>query len=950
MSDPKLISPLLDGFTMGAPISDHDGVLCCPAIKENSENKYIVKIISIPASQKQMDALLLAGAYRDPADAMEYYRQLGEDVMKEAQLLKDLSDQNGFVSYEGWQMEPITKRRLGYEVYLISRYKRSLEKHVKKEPVTHLQAMNLGLDLCAALSACRDAGALYVDLKPSNVFISAQKQYSIGDLGFVMLDAMNYTVLPDKYRSAYTPPEVKDPMSSLNLTVDTYAVGMLLYQLYNDGQLPSLDNGPEGSIPSPINADYELAEIILKSIHTDPEQRWQNPAEMRQALVAYIQRNTVNDIPITPHTPLDVEVEPVEEAEEPPILQTETADPAEHPPSDKPAIAVPLTPEDETVPGEEDADALQPHEMSDELSRMLSKAEDLISHETPEGVVLPDIPDPPDPFAFATEDEVDDSDVPVEPEMEEQPQTGKKKKRGEKKYISPKYKKRAKKAAATLITLLILCGIGYGGYWFYGNVYKQTINDLSVSGDRSRLVVTVDTQTDNSLLTVSCADNYGNVMTQPVTDGQAVFTGLLANTLYRIQVQIDGFHSLDGKTTEIYTTETTTSIISFNAVTGPENGSVLLTFTTDGKEPEEWIIHCQTSGEEDRNQTFTGHSVTISGLSVGKVYTFTLEADEDLSISGATSLDYMASRLILAQGLTITSNGSDDLTVRWNSPGDVVVDSWSVRCVNSIGYEQQLTVHDTEAYFSGIDLTDSYTIEVIAEGMTQPARTTISANPVNITALNVDESDPTVLGLSWEHTGNNPTGEWILTYTIDGSASEDVIRCKNTSAQISTRIPGAKYQFTIRATDDTSVFNSVHTYSCPEGAAYDSNNLHADDVSIQTVLRPEGSWNYETLAKENITSNFASGDLISIVLNATKDFYTPGAQIKVLYVLRDAHGNILPSFVAEQNITWLSIWDANYHTSGELDLPITPTDAGEYHLSIYVDGCKIGETSFTISE
>ncbi len=88
MSEPTLISPLLDGFTMGQPISEHDGVSCCPAIKEDTDNKYIIKIITIPATQTQFDALLLAGAYKDPADAMDYYRTVGEDVHKEAELLK----------------------------------------------------------------------------------------------------------------------------------------------------------------------------------------------------------------------------------------------------------------------------------------------------------------------------------------------------------------------------------------------------------------------------------------------------------------------------------------------------------------------------------------------------------------------------------------------------------------------------------------------------------------------------------------------------------------------------------------------------------------------------------------------------------------------------------------------------------------------------------------------
>ena len=116
MSEQKCISPLLDGFTVGSPISDHDGVRSCPAIKDNTEKKYIVKIISVPASQVQMDALLLAGAYKDPADAMDYYKEVSEDIVKEAELLKKLSKLEGFLPYDGWQIEPITRRRLGYEV------------------------------------------------------------------------------------------------------------------------------------------------------------------------------------------------------------------------------------------------------------------------------------------------------------------------------------------------------------------------------------------------------------------------------------------------------------------------------------------------------------------------------------------------------------------------------------------------------------------------------------------------------------------------------------------------------------------------------------------------------------------------------------------------------------------------------------------------------------------
>ena len=118
MSEPKLISPMLDGFILGAPISDHDGVRCYPAIKENSDNKYIVKVISVPASQVQLDALLLTGAYPDPGSAMDYFKTVADGVDEEAALLKKLAKLEGFLPYDEWQIVPMEENRLGYDIYL----------------------------------------------------------------------------------------------------------------------------------------------------------------------------------------------------------------------------------------------------------------------------------------------------------------------------------------------------------------------------------------------------------------------------------------------------------------------------------------------------------------------------------------------------------------------------------------------------------------------------------------------------------------------------------------------------------------------------------------------------------------------------------------------------------------------------------------------------------------
>ena len=919
---------------MGNAMCEHDGVRCCPAIKENSEEKYIVKIISVPASQVQMDALLLTGAYKDPASAMEYYKQVAADVEQEAEFLQKLSKLEGFLPYEGWQTVPITRRRLGYEVYLVSTYKQSLAKYIRRNPVTHLEAVNLGLDLCSALNVCRQAGCLYVDLKPGNIFLTEEKGYRIGDLGFIPMDAMKYTSLPDKYRSPYSPPELHDPMATLNETADTYAVGMILYQLYNDGTLPFKDKAPDEALPTPVNADYEIAEIIMKAIDPDPAKRWTDPKEMGQALVAYMQRNAVNDTPLTIYTPIEVKPEDVV-----PVQPAPAADDPENAPEEAPA--------DETVPAPEDAEGLLPHQMSEEVSQIMEEADDLIAHEVPTDTVIFEPADSPDRFSFAEEEE---DNEPLPDNSHEPFADAEEEKRLQKEAQKKERKRKAKKIASVIVVLVILAAIGAGVFWGYQNYYLQTVNGISITGDQFQLVVSVDTQVDESLLSVVCMDNYGNGETKPVENGQAVFTDLLPDSLYRIQLEVSGFHKLVGQTSDIFTTESSTKIVSFSAVTGAEDGSVMLNFAVSGADPEQWVVTCSTEGEEDRSETFSGHTVTVKGLTVGKKYIFTLQPDADTTLTGENTLEFMASRLVLAENLTVAASSGSDMTVRWDPPGDVIIDSWDVRCYSDSGYDKQLTVTDTEVYFTDIDPTVSYTVEVTAAGMTQPARTSITANPINITNVAVDETDPEQLTVNWEFSGASPSGGWLLMYSIDGSETPNVVKCTEPTAVISPRIPSAKYQFTIQAADGTSIFGNVMSYTCPSAAVYEGNGLTGDHITAHLVKTPDNeNWQYETVGAGAFTDQFAVGDKISVVLQGTTNFYVPEDPLNLLFVIRDAYGNVIPKYISQDTGDWKDIWYAGDYHYGELDVPTAPDAPGDYSLSIYFNGMAITVISFTVN-
>ena len=920
MSEQKLVSPLLDGFVMGNPMSSHDGILCCPALKENTDEKYIVKIISVPASQVQLDALLLTGAYKDPADAMDYFKEVADSIVAEAENLNSLAKLEGYLPYAGWQIVPMENGKLGYEVYLLSSYRRSLLRHMRKNPMTHLEAVNLGLDLCASLAIARRAGYMYVDLKPANVFLSREKQYRIGDLGFVKLDSLAYTSLPGKYRSPYSPPEAQDDLKTLNETADIYAVGMILYQIYNDGTLPEAPLEPKDPFPHPGNADYEISSIIMKAVDPDPAKRWADPMEMGQALVAYMQRNTVNNVPITPPSGILPEQPAAPAAAEPETVQAEAA-----PAAEAEAVEAPVeTPVAEiTVNAEAPAAEPAPQPAPEAVPEQEEEDEDL---------------DFSIAFTDHTAEPEEEEELPPEPPKKPLPVR--------------RQRKSGKGILTAIIVLLVLACIGCGAFWFYQTQYLQTIDGLTLDGTQHELTVTVDTKMDTSLLQVSCTDTYGNSTMQPLVNGKAVFTDLLPDSLYRIEVTVEGFHALQGKTADIFTTDAMTTIVSMSAVTGPEDGSVMLNFTVDGSDPEEWVVTCSAPGEEDIVKIFTGHSVTVKGLTVGKIYVLELTRADGDTILGTNTVEFSATRLIMAQNLTIADFVDGMMTVRWDAPADVAVDRWTVRCYSDDGHEETLEISDTEIAFTGIDPAKSYTVEVTASGMTEPSRVTITANPITVTGLNVDDSDLEQLTVTWTYDGAQPEGGWLLMYTVDGQEDQNnVVKCDTASAVIDTRIPSAAYRFVIQAADSTSIFNNIHTYICPAAAVYTNQGLSANNIQAYLLKTPEDEgWTIESVGDDAITDTFQSGDSISVVLKCTDGFYLPEMDIEVMYVIRNGDGNVLTRYISRETIDWKSLWyDDDYH-NGELTIPTVPTDPGDYSVSIYFDNLAVTAINFTITE
>jgi len=1037
---------------------------------KGTDQRYIVKVISVPASQTQLDALLLTGAYPDEEAALKYFSSVAEDIQAEVEILAGLSKTEGFVPFEGCQIVPM-EDAVGYDVYLLAPYKRSVARFFQKETMTHLKAINLGLDMCAALALSRQAGYLYVDLKPENVYVGPDGEYRIGDLGFVKLDSIKYASLPDKYRSAYTAPELQDVYATVNETVDIYAAGLILYQAYNGGVLPAELSKPGQALPAPIFADYEMSEIILKACDPDPAQRWANPVLMGQALISYMQRNGANDTPIVPAAAaaepaqdlqLTAELEgiaailgdaPAEEAQAEAELSEEAqaeAELSEEVPEQAviPAIheddngqicmaaftqedteenvqeeaeqeetareetdnAPPVLPvedehretkaealpdldkllNEETVPAEEIPQEATYEALSPEINDILSQADALIAHEPPEPAVAPEAvpivlpePDagdealpaetpmdaPADAPMDAPGDAAEDSDentaavaVEVAAErseaMEESeaateaaadPELQEPAAEAEEAYEleedTPAFN--GKKLLAILIAAVLLAGLLFGGYIFYREYYLQSVTSLTLDGSEDTLTVKVDTAVDESLLSIVCVDTYGTKQVQPVQNGMATFTGLNPSTLYSIRVEISGLHKLHGEISDSYSTPMHSAIISLNAVTGSESGSAIISFAVDGSDSKNWTLTYSSDAEGEKTHSFSGHMATVTGLTLGQTYRFTLASADGAYLTGETEVRYTAIAPVYAEALKVSGNGENGISVTWEAPEDTLVESWIVHCYSGEDFNKTLTVTETAAAFDDLDFSKAHTIEVTAAGMSAGTRFYMSENAVSVSDVTASVTAQDTITVDW-NCASSVSGQWFVQYTIDEMPDQQpqIVRTGETKAVIRPIIPNATYRIEIKLENGSTVLASPMTVKA-EAKAFQGHILGylVKDTPIQFSMckRPSfNGWSYANV--QAYTSTFEADDLVGFVGYIPGKYNSLANTISVQYVYRDADGNIVG--YQALSAVWRNMWYRRYCA---LDAPALPQEAGSYTVEIYFDGYLAHQQSFTVN-
>ena len=968
MSDPKCISPLLDGMIMGEPINEHHGICCCPAIKEDTDEKYIVKIVSVPPSPAQMDALLLSGAYPDEESALAYYKEVAEEIIAEIDIQKRLSEQEGYTPYDAWQLEPKEDGK-GYDIYLLRTYNRTLETHFKRHTFTHLDALNLGLDLCAAMSVSRRSGYLYVGLKPGNIFVTDDLQYKIGGLGFIKLDSLKYMSLPEKSRSIYTPAEISDAFAALNTTIDTYAIGLILYQAYNNGELPFNDDiVPGDKLPAPLYADYEMSEIILKACNPDPAERWQETVQNGQAIVEYMQRNGALDTPIVPLPDPEeniTEKDSITQAEEAPTdteivenPESELTEDTELETEETPAASDELT----EVPTLSDVaietldlagDETDYEELTGEVTEILTQADELATLSVPEPVSVPDYIELPELEPIEIEPESIESDVADEAEESEEAteESADDSLQEEEADIYDSAEETGKKRhwLRNSIIVLGIAALLAAGYFAYKHFFVINIDSVSLSGAKDTLVVNIETADDETLLQVLCVDTYGNQIPASVVDGKAEFKELAPNTAYNVKIVASGYRQVSGVGALTYSTPVQSNIVQFDAITGSTDGSAILNFTIDGPDSEIWTVHYSTEGEDERTVEMVAHRATVTDLTVGKEYKFRLVSKEDLYVTGKSEILYTARKVIKAEKVNIVSCINNELVVKWTAPTGEKVSAWQVSCSGGT-YNQTATVTETTITFKNLDHTSNFVVEVKAEGMSEGVKKDIPANSITVTNIKSDNSKADTLSFTWETSQSIPKDGWKLHYAVIGIEQEKSVTCEKNEATISSLLPNVTYRIWLTDTKDIPLLGSDLEVKTGKATDYSQkvgkHELKRSDLEFHMCKTTSlQNWDGKKLSDIKLESTFATGESGSFLIELKKDYITlNNNSVEITFLVRDAEST--PVLLSTTTSTLAKMWKADYC---KLQMPPLPTTAGTYTIDVYFNGGLAATQQFKIA-
>lgn|GEM_PF-6570099 len=249
----------------------------------NKDGEYsAIKHISLPKDDKEIDELIKNKIIKSYDEANDYYAKVVSNIEKEIETMKKLNDTGLTIKY--YDSYFLNKQeKTGIDIYIRYEYAPDILMSFKGKVVDINEIVNLGKEVCKILDKCLTLNIVHNDIKPSNIFITSDGKYKLGDFGVAA--SLDTNRLDAIGTVSYMAPEVyKD--KRISKSSDCYSLGLVMYQLIS-GKLPFPDIETRMSsktVPDIDKLDKCLMTIIKKATAFDEKERYQSPKEMLRAL------------------------------------------------------------------------------------------------------------------------------------------------------------------------------------------------------------------------------------------------------------------------------------------------------------------------------------------------------------------------------------------------------------------------------------------------------------------------------------------------------------------------------------------------------------------------------------------------------------------------------------------------------------------------------------------
>lgn len=261
------------------------------------ESRAAIKVISIPTDSSEIDSLRSEGLSMDGAKT--YFKGIVNDFVDEIRLMESLKGVQNIVSVEDYKVIERTNE-VGWDIYIRMELLKPFNNYICEKQMNEKEVIKLGIDICTALEICSQRNIVHRDIKPENIFINDFGYFKLGDFGIARKLENATGGLSQKGTFNYMAPEVANG-TYYDARVDIYSLGIVLYRLLNGNRLPFIENEQQLLNPNdrknaverrirgeqmkaPCDASSQIASVILRACAFNPDNRFKNATEMKEAL------------------------------------------------------------------------------------------------------------------------------------------------------------------------------------------------------------------------------------------------------------------------------------------------------------------------------------------------------------------------------------------------------------------------------------------------------------------------------------------------------------------------------------------------------------------------------------------------------------------------------------------------------------------------------------------